>query len=250
MKIRPVVLSAGLVAGLAFQAHAQALQIRFAPRVGQVTHYRMMSRTWASADTTAAPTVQAATYQTQTVMAADSGAYTLKIVTDSMVSSNARGGRPGMGGDMMRGMTVTVRMDARGHVLSTQVTPPPGLPPFVAGMLTKNAGSSGSPNQRAWPEGTLQPGDTWTDSMVQSVGSGHGRPQQVVYRVTYTYERLEHQGGDRVAVIGMKGAPQGGEGGALTGELAVDLDAGRVVRMVTDVVQGQGLSRATLDILP
>jgi hypothetical protein len=250
MTIRPVVLGAGLLVGVTLQAHAQAVQLRFHPGVGQVTHYRVLSRTWTSADTSAAPAGQMAIYQTQTVLEADSGTYLLKTVTDSTVMAGGRGGRPGAGGDMMRGMAVTVRMDARGHVLSTQVTPPPGLPPFVANMMTKNAGSGESPRNHVWPEGTIHPGDTWTDSMVQSLSSGRGRPRQVVFRMTYRFERLERQGGDRIAVISMNGAPEGGGSGAMTGEMALDLDASRMVRMVTDMATEQGHTRMTMAMLP
>jgi len=243
MKIRSAALAAGLLAGAVLQAHAQAVQLRFSPPVGQVTHYRMTTRTWSSSDTTGTPVAQVATYQTQTVMGMDSGAYTVKTVMDSTVM-NGGGGR---GGDPMRGMAFIMRMDPRGHVLSTQVTPPPGMPSFLGNMLTKNAHPSDT--HRVWPEGTINPGDTWTDSMTMSTGNGR-RAQPVVFRVTYKYERLEHQGADRVVVISMNGNPTGTEGATLTGLMAADIDAGRLMHMTSDMVSGQSRSLTTMEMVP
>jgi len=246
MNSRLSILGAGLLVATAAQARAQGVQLRYTPPVGQVTHYRMMNRTWASPDTTTAPTAQIAMYQTQTVMGMDSGNYVVKTVTDSTVMQGGGGGQR----DMMRGMAVTVKMDPRGHVLSTQVTPPPGLPSIIGNMLTKNTSSNDNPRNRVWPEGTINPGDTWTDSTTMSAGGGRGRPKPVVFRVTYKYERLERQAGNRIVVISMNGAPQGGETAVLTGEMAIDIDAGRMAHMVSDMTQGQSLTRVAMDMLP
>jgi len=245
MHSRFAIIGAGLLVAMTAQGHAQAVQLRYTPPVGQVTHYRMLSRSWSSPDTTAAPTAQVAMYQTQTVMGMDSGNYVVRTVTDSTVMEGGRGS----GRDMMRGMAVTVKMDPRGHVLSTQVTPPPGLPPIIGNMLTKNSGASSNPRNRVWPEGAINPGDTWTDSMTMSAGGGR-QARPVVFLVTYKFERLEHQGGDRIVIISMNGAPQGGDTGTVTGEMAVDVDAGRMAHMVSDVTQPQGRSRMTMDMLP
>jgi hypothetical protein len=234
-----------LLVATAAQVRAQGVQLRYNPPTGQVTHYRMVSRSWSSPDTTAAPTSQAAMYQTQTVMGMDSGNYVVKTVTDSTVMQSSRGAPR----DMMRGMAVTVKMDPRGHVLSTQVTPPPGLPPIIANMLTKNSGASNNPRNRVWPEGTINPGDTWTDSMTMSAGGGR-QAKPVVFLITYKYERLERQAGDRVVIISMNGAPQGGDTGTVTGEMAIDIDAGRMAHMVSDVTQGQSRTRMTMETLP
>jgi hypothetical protein len=245
MNIRYAVLSAGLLAAAVAQAHAQAVQMRFTPRVGMVTHYRMASRMWSSADTSAAPTMQSTMYQTETVLPPDAGNSIVRTVWDSTVmGGSAAGGR-----DMMRGMAVTVTMDPSGHVVSTQVTPPPGLPAFLGNMLTKNAGANDSPRRRVWPEGSISPGYTWTDSMVITSGSGRSQ-KRVTFHVTYKYERLEHQAGDRVVVVSMNGAPPSGETGTLTGEMSVDIDAGRLTHLVTDMVQAQSRVRSMMDMLP
>jgi hypothetical protein len=143
-------------------------------------------------------------------------------------------------------MIVTTTMDPRGHVVSSQVTPPPGLPAFLGNMMTRNNNGNDNPRNRVWPEGSISPGATWTDSMTVSTGQGRNR-QQVVLTVTYKYERLDHVGGDRVAVITMNGS----NGAAnLTGEMHVDIDANRMAHMVTNMVQGQGLTQMTMDALP
>jgi len=238
-------LGTGLLLAAAGQAQAQAIQLGFTPQVGQVTRYRMWTRMWSAGDTTAAPAMQMSMYQTQTVTGMDGANYVVKNVTDSTVMAGG-GGRPGGGMDMMRGMTVTNTMDPRGHVVSTQVTPPPGMPAFLANMMTKNAGSGDNPRNRVWPEGAISPGATWTDSMTVSTGQGRNR-QQVVLIVTYKFERLDHQGGDRIAVITLNGT---NAGASITGEMDVDLDASRMAHMVTDMTQGQQLTRMNMEMLP
>ena len=186
-------------------------------------------------------------YQTQTVTGMDGSNFVVKNVTDSavMAGGGGGGGRGGMP-DMMRGMTVTTTMDPRGHVVSTQVTPPPGLPAFIGNMMTRNNSGNDNPRNRVWPEGSISPGDTWTDSMTLSTGQGRNR-QQVVVTVTYKYERMDHEGGNRIAVITMNGS---NGGAALTGELRVDIDHSRMANMFTNLVQGQQLTRMNMDMLP
>jgi hypothetical protein len=257
MTIRYAVLGAGLLVAAAAQAHAQAVQLRFTPPVGQVTRYRTVNQMWMSGDTSAAP-VLSTLYSTRTVMAMEGANYVVRVVMDSTVTSmpGGGGGRPGMGGDMMRGMAVTQHMDPRGRVLSTEITPPPGLPPMVANLMQRNSGANDNRSTAVMPEGPISPGYTWTDSMVTSASAGRGRPTQVVYIVTYRFERVERQGGARLAVISMNGSQQGGRLGAVTGEMAVDLDAGRLAHMVTNmtVVSQEGGSpmrmRMTMELLP
>jgi hypothetical protein len=235
MKSRIAVLGAGLVLAAAAQAHAQAVQLRFIPSVGQVAHYRTATQIWASGDTTAAPMLSTL-YSTRAVTGMDGANYILKTVMDSTVTSMpSGGGRPGMGGDMMRGMIVTQHLDPRGRVLSSEITPPPGLPPFVANMMTRNSGSTNNRNTAVWPEGPVSPGYTWTDTMSQSASAGRGKQVQFTFIMTYKFERIEHQGGSRVAIISMNGTAQGGQTGTYTGEIAMDLDAGRMSHMATNM---------------
>ncbi|HXY70623.1 MAG TPA: hypothetical protein VEH62_14340 [Gemmatimonadales bacterium] len=242
MKSRYAFFGVAMLAA-AGQAHAQAIQLRFTPQVGQVTHYQMTTRIWQAADTTAAPSMTMQLFQTQTVQAMDGPNYVMHTVWDSTMMGAGGRGAP----DMMRGMAVTTTMDPRGHVLKSEVTPPPGLPSFIGNMMTRSANTNDNPRQRIWPEGTINPGDTWTDTMTTSTGQGRSR-RQIQITMTYKYERLDHQGGHRIAVISMNGA---NEGFSMTGEMDVDVDAGRMAHMTTDMTSGQsGLTRMVMEVLP
>jgi hypothetical protein len=257
MTMRYAVLSAGLLMAVAAQARAQAVQLRFTPPVGQVTRYRTVNQVWATGDTSAAPMVSTL-YSTRTVMAMDAANYVVKTVMDSTVIAmpGGGGGRPGASGDMMRGMTITQHTDPRGRVLSTETTPPPGLPPLVANMLQRNSGSNDNRSTAVMPEGAVSPGYTWTDSMVTSASGGRGRPTQVVFIVTYRLERVERAGGARLAIISMNGSRQGGLAGGITGEMALDLDGGRVAHVTSNMTMqsqeggGQVRMRMTMETLP
>jgi hypothetical protein len=240
MMKRYAVLSAGLLVAGAVQVQAQAVQLRFNPPVGQVTHYRTVNQVWLSGDTSGAPMVSTL-YTTRTIAAKDGPNYVVRTVMDSTVTVLPGGGMQGMGGDMTRGMTITQHMDPRGRVLSSAVTPPPGLPPMVANMMQRNSGSNESRNVAVMPAGAVSPGYTWTDSMVTSSGGGRGRPAPVVFIVTYRFERVARQGGARVAILSMSGSQRGGLTGTVSGSIALDLDAGRLARSETRMtMQGQG----------
>jgi len=248
--LRAGTLLCALLSASAAAALAQAVDLRFTPAVGQVTHYKMTSQAWPSGDTTAAPMVTTM-YQTRTVTAMDGPNYVVKTVTDSTISPMA-GGR-----DPMRGMAITQHLDPRGRVLSTEMTPPPGLPPFVANMMQRNSGQNSNSNRTAiLPDHPLNVGDTWTDTMFTSASAGRGRPQQVSFIVTYKLLRVESQGGSRVAVISMNGTEQGGANGTVTGEMSLDLGAGRLARMNSDMTfepqpgAGTMRTRMTMEMLP
>jgi hypothetical protein len=235
MNSRIALLGAGLlVAAATPQAHAQAVRLRFLPPVGQVARYRTVTRMWASGDTTSAPMLSTM-YSTRTVTGMDGVNYVLKTVMDSTVMAMPGGGGPGMGGDMMRGMIITQHMDPKGHVLSSEVTPPPGLPPMVASMMTRNSGSANNRSTMVWPDGPVSPGYTWTDTMVQSASAGRGRPSNFTFIVTFKFERVEHRGGTRQAIISANGKTQGGQTGSYTGEVALDLDASRLAHMAMNM---------------
>jgi hypothetical protein len=257
MLMRHAVLSAGLLVAAAAHANAQAVQLRFTPPVGQVTHYRTVSRMWPSGDTTTAPMLSTL-YTTRTIVAMDGANYVVRTVMDSTVTviPGAGAGQPGMGGDMMRGMTITQHMDPRGRVLSSEVTPPAGLPPMVANMMQRNSSTNDNRSMTVMPEGPISPGYTWTDSMVASASGGRGRPTPAVFTVTYRFERIARVGGARVAIISMNGTQRGGLTGALTGDMALDLAAGRVAHSTSGMTmqsQERGTTvrmRSTMEILP
>ncbi len=250
MKHRSALAGVLLLGVAGAQAHAQAVQLKFTPPVGQVTRYRTTNQIWPSGDTAAAPVVTTL-FTTRTIASMDGPNYVVKTTQDSMVTSQG-GGR---GADMMRGMVITQHMDQRGRVLSTEISPPPGLPPFVASMMQRNAPQSNTRSTAVMPEGPIHPGDTWTDSMVSSASTGRGRPSEVTFVVTYKLERVENQGGTRMAVISMQGGGQGGPASTINGELTVDLDAGRLAHMnSTMTFPGQGgtptRTTTTMELLP
>jgi hypothetical protein len=163
---------------------------------------------------------------------------------------------------MLRGMTTTQHVDERGNVLSVDVTPPPGASPMMADAIRRSGGMAGR-GTAVMPARAVRPGETWTDSMTTSVGAGPQR-QQAVFHVTYTLQRVENRGGARVAVVSLRGSLRAdsagtpGLTGTMTGELAVDLNAGRVVRSTTNMdmtaATPQGSmpirSRNTTQVLP
>jgi len=248
MNSRIAVLGAGLLVAAAAQAHAQAVQIRFTPTVGQVTRYRIASRQWSAADTTGTPAMQSTMYQTQTVLPMDGPNYVVKVVFDSTVMSG-----PGAGRDPLRGWAITIHQDAKGNTLSTDVNAPPGVPGFLAGMMGKSMRSSKGPNSRQWPEGAISPGYTWTDSMPMSVGSGRNA-KQVMCHLTYKFERIDHQGGARVAVLSATASSGAGEACSGGGETVFDVDGSRLVRSSMDMTlaagDGQAHVKTLMETLP
>ena len=85
--VRVSALLGALFPALAATAHAQAIQLRYAPPVGQVTHYRIASRQWSSTDTSGAPLSQSALYQTQTILPMDGPNHVMRMTFDSTVMS-------------------------------------------------------------------------------------------------------------------------------------------------------------------
>jgi len=240
MTRRTAVLSACLlVVGGTGQTHAQTVLLRVTPPVGQATHYRSVSETWMQipgmpAGDSTQPTMTQTMFTTRTVTGMDGTARVITVVVDS--SRQEMGGMGGMGGgDMLKGMTTTQRVDPRGTVLSNDVTPPPGAPPMMAQAIRQNAGAARS--AAVMPERAIQPGETWTDSMTIAVGPG----QQTVFHVTYKLDRVERQAGARIAIVSWQGtvrsdsAAAGSAGGTMTGQLALDLDAGRLTSSTTDM---------------
>jgi hypothetical protein len=248
MTSRFAVLGAGLLLAATAQAHGQAVQLRHAPQVGQVTRYRISSSMWASADTAGAPAMQTMMYQTQTVLPMDGPNYVVKVVFDSTVMAGAGGGA-----DPLRGWAITIHQDARGNTLSTDVTAPPGVPSFLAGMMGRSMRTNKGPNSRVWPEGAISPGYTWTDSMPMSVGSGRHQ-KQVICHLTYKFERVDHQGGARVAVLSASATSAAGEACTGGGETVFDIDGSRLVHSTMDMTvatgDGQSHIRSMMETLP
>ncbi len=240
---RPALLVLPLAVCAAAPAAAQAVLLRMAPPAGQVTHYRTVNQSWvrlpgdSSADTTR-PYAEQTTWTTRTVGGLEGETRLVTTVVDSSATvMPSLGGAP-PGGDLLRGMRLTQRIDTRGRILSTDVTPPPGLPATMARRIADNASRAST----VLPERAIRPGETWTDSMPMAApDSGAEAPS--AFRMTYTLQRIEHAGGARIAHIRLSGVvpadsahPDQPAPGPMTGELAIDLEAGRLVRQTTEVV--------------
>lgn len=245
MKNRYAILTLGLLSAAAVEAHAQAVQLRFAPTVGQVTHYRISSRQWSSADTAGTPAMQSTMFQTQTVLPMDGPNYVLKVMFDSTIMSGAAAGH-----DVMRGWAITIHQDPSGNTVSTDVTAPPGVPGFLAGMMGKSMRSSKGPNSHQWPTGSISPGYTWSDSTQMSVGSGRNT-RQVTCHLTWKFERVDHEGGARIAVITMTATSAAGEACSGGGETRFDIDGSRVAHSTMDMtINGQSHIKTEMETLP
>ena len=72
MNNRSAALAAVLLAAAAAQARSQAVELRFKPVVGQVSHYTMVNQVWMGGDTSAAP-MQSTMYQTRSQPRPESG---------------------------------------------------------------------------------------------------------------------------------------------------------------------------------
>ncbi len=223
----------------AVPAAAQPVRLRFAPPVGQVSHYRSETQSWmrvpGMATDTTRPTLTRTMFQTRTVTAAEAGGRVVTTAIDSSVQD--LGPMAGMmpGGDVFKGFTITQHLDSLGEVRAFDVKAPEGANPMIAAALRRQAG------QRPFrlPERRVSPGDTWTSADTMDLGAGGGRS---VLDLTYKLERIETRGGSRVATISMMGklhgdssAASGAVAGEMTGTLVLDLAASRVLRSSTSM---------------
>ncbi len=226
-------------------ARAQtAVALRYQPPVGQVTHYRAVSQTWIrlpgmpAADTTK-PTMTRTMYSTSTVTGLDGGARVVKSVIDSSSQDLGPMGALMPGGDPFKGITITQHVDPLGRVLASDVTGPPDANPMVLVRMRQD----GSQRPVVLPERRVSPGDTWTwaDTLDMNGGEGAGSPKAVV-DVTYRLVRVRRTRGTRLATIALRGVMHGagataatgaGPRGTMSGEIVLDLGAGRVVRATT-----------------
>lgn len=212
----------------------QTVLLRYAPPVGQVTHYRSVTRTWMQIpgmpSDTSRPTMTRTMYQTRTVTAVDAGARVVTTVTDSSVQD--LGPMTGMmpAGDMFKGMTVTQQVDSLGAVRSFDVTAPPDANPMILEAMRARAGE----RQFLFPARGVRPGDTWTSSDTMDVGAAMAGSRAVL-DMTYKLESVGQPGRSRIATISMagvlhadsSGAP-GAPEGRMSGTMVLDLGTSRV----------------------
>ncbi len=212
--------------------------LRLAPPVGQVSRYRSQVEMWTRlpsipATDSATSTVRSTLSLTQTVVRADGDLRDVQVTYDSIrfePPTMVEMGR--QAGQMMQGLIVTMRVDPRGRVLSSDAR---------GGALPTTNGFSQMTNRGALqipvlPEGAVTSGATWADSqsVALPVGASQSRTSlKVVYRLT----RLERQPDALWAVISGSGTitseaggmPMGSTG-SIVSEFLLDLSAGRLVR--------------------
>ena len=184
----------------------QAVVLRLDPPEGQVTHLTMQSRTWTvlgdkPISDTAPPTMNARIYSTQTVASTEAGVRTITVTVDSSwMEVRAGTMMPAMGGDWMKGVTTTRRVNNDGDVLSVATTPGPNSPPMMAGRMPDYGSSAG---QYSFPKRPLHVGDTWTATMAAPGQPGGASP--VSGTVTARLEKIETRAGVQLATISSKG---------------------------------------------
>lgn len=215
----------------------QSARLRYAPPVGQVSHYRMTVKTWARVPRLASrDTVELimadTVYSTQRILSRRHG---LTVMTVSLDSSRIATKLPvALSPESSRGVILREVIDSLGRRDSTAVTIPPHANRMVAQLL-KKAGMGGA--GLSVPPRRVRVGESWTDSMSTSTVVPEGGKSQDYYvhtRSTYRLERLEHRGADRVAVFSAKIVSTGTAGSRKesstgTGLYRFDLNASRLI---------------------
>ncbi|MGH7670636.1 MAG: hypothetical protein ACRENQ_14215 [Gemmatimonadaceae bacterium] len=151
-------------------------------------------------------------------------------------------------------MVITQRLDSLGQVESSTVTPPPGANPALAQAYQPGGGIGNS--DLSLPARPVRIGGSWTHLTAEALPGGTEK-QALRGTATYRLERLEHEGGDRVAIISSTmpfvagGATAAASGqGVIKAQYRLDLDSGRLLRATTDMTMqiktsaGDGSSHA------
>jgi hypothetical protein len=231
-----------LVAGrLAAQ---EPVLLRLTPPAGQVSRYRTDLRIFmkmpgdTDADSTQ-PFMLQCTDITQTVDSSLGELSVVRAVTDSarLLMPGAPGTLPGAVRDMLRGMTVTQRVDSRGRVLFSTASGPYVPPSVTGGMTSAMSGLSG--RLPALPEQPVRVGETWADSQPVALTTTGSRATGWV-RIDNRLDSLTQVAGARIAAVSASGSahyevtsPQFSMTvtGTSTGQVFWDLDRGRLARM-------------------
>lgn len=246
-----LVLVASSVSAPAFAQESVVLRLD-AP-VGTTTQYRTETQSWLPGGSVAVANCVMTDVTTESITALDGDVRTVTTVVESMVTDLS-------GTDLYfslrkitsgRGRTTVRRIDRRGHTLSIEVTKP-GKGVEKGDEMPQHAGGAFT-----LPEGPVAVGDTWTAP--DTIPTGWGTSGRVaVVQITYRLERIEMEGSGHVAVVSMNGvfiawripgssAPSGTAAapvpGTLSGELRIDLDARRVVSLVTMLDRNWGTDR-------
>lgn len=220
--------------------------LRLHPAKGEVTHYTMTVETYMhggplvqmGADTSQ-PFTRMHSWQTSTVTDASADEFTVSRVLDSVqIESPAMPQMAQMMGgmtDMLKGAIATVRSTSRGFVKSIDVTMPPAVQSMSgpqgqqAMSMARQANGSGPASFVLLPEGPVQVGTSWQDSMVVPVDSAASASANNTFAATFTLKSLANHS----AVIDVKGTfnVRGGTMPAttlgVTGQVTLDLAQGR-----------------------
>jgi hypothetical protein len=245
------VLAGALAGPAAAQNPSEPVYLRMGGQPGQSNKYQttidvFMRGPMAASDSTV-PSLRTTRYSTRTVNAVSGDTVTFVDMVDSarMESPAMPGMAERMSGQAsaMRGQTVTSRMDARGRLLSVEVTNPNAMDASGAPAPGSPGGGGGGGmrmpgrNQReifVLPERAVRAGDTWTDSVVIAGAGPTEGPTN--FLATYKLERVEQRGNFRVAVISLAGnmvtnSPTGPQTMSVTGELSFDITGRRLANM-------------------
>lgn len=228
---------------------AQQTLLRIAPPQGQVSHYRIETRT-AISMTEGSIDANAVMQMTATVTAATGDERTIATVVDSFRIESPGLPMPPM--PNIVGSSTTIRMTTQGRVLETTYSNASLTQAF--GGMTGPAGQS-FPAGMTLPEGPVAVGHQWDDSSTIDTDGGPMGTVHVVTRTHYTFERLDRRSGARIAVIGIAGTVSQANAmmtseGTMTGSMEFDLDAGRWVsnRMAIDMQMDAGGQDAAMSI--
>ncbi len=231
-------VSAVLLLLLATPAAAQEVLLRIKPPAGQVSRYQMTMQSDMDIAGGMSVSLQQGIFMTQRVTGVEGDEHTVVVTIDSARVTGPEGMPTQMMADRMRGLTVTMRMNGRGQVLSSTFSDS-----TVQAALQGMAGqmSPTTPGQVFFPERPVAPGAIWTDSGTTTMDNPQGA-MTMTRRLTYKLERLEARGGARHAIISVTGTISqqlGGDAGAggmtmesdgtVSGQMDFNLDQGRWV---------------------
>lgn len=246
MRIRSTV---GLLALLGTPLAAQeTVQLRLSGQPGQINRYVMTMdmfirggpmASMMSTDTTL-PMTRITSFATRTLTAVNRDTLTYTEVIDSArFESPAMPQMAQMAGPQaiaaMTGTSTVTKMDPSGQIHDLQVIPGPGA---AAMMGNRPQGGRGGPGgmmgnmgnrpMYAFPNRPVRVGESWTSSdTINAEGT------TTMVQSTYRLERVENQGGARIAVVSLSGTmgvttPAGPLNLTSQGEIQLDLSGSRL----------------------
>ena len=211
--MRRSLMIASTLLAVAASARGQDVLLRVGGQPGLSVKYQSLVETFmggamaqmmGSGDTTQ-PFMRRTAFMTRTVTAVSGDTITMTETTDSAhIETPAN---PQMATMMQNaagsGQVVTTKMNDRGIVYSTDMQMAGGQGGMGGG---RGQGGGMGRSQRAMfslPKNAVHVGDTWTDTLIVPASTQDEPTSTMV--ATYNLKRVDQQGGDRVAVVGMTG---------------------------------------------